>query len=112
MIIQTASTVGVSGRSLMIVGSEIKTMFESRRAMKVAIEVFVRTMYLYCKANLQKYPIFPNQKGFAILLALDQIKHVVKRKKAVMRGRICYVSRTSFASLRLSSLSSTFFLKC
>lgn len=36
----------------MIVGSEIRTMFESSSAMKLAIDVFVRTTYLYCKRAL------------------------------------------------------------
>src|SRR5579875_1388602 len=48
MIIQIASAVGVPGSSLIIVGREIRTMFESSRAMKLAMDVFVRTPYLYC----------------------------------------------------------------
>src|SRR6266566_1237700 len=47
-MIQMPSTVVVPGRSRMIVGSEIRTMFESSNAMNVPIVVFVSTTYLYC----------------------------------------------------------------
>src|SRR5438093_13467448 len=47
-MIQMPSTVVVPGRSRMIVGREIRTMFESSKAMNVPIVVLVSTMYLYC----------------------------------------------------------------
>src|SRR5437016_5165588 len=47
-MIQMPSIVVVPGRSRMIVGSEMRTMFESSNAMNVPIVVFVSTTYLYC----------------------------------------------------------------
>src|SRR5437016_14467887 len=47
-MIQMPSIVVVLGRSRMIVGSEIRTLFESSNAMNVPIVVFVSTTYLYC----------------------------------------------------------------
>src|SRR5437879_12357840 len=53
-MIQMPSIVVVPGRSRMIVGSEIRTMFESSNAMNVPIVVFVSTTYLYCMGHREK----------------------------------------------------------
>src|SRR5439155_12465919 len=47
-MIQMPCRVVVPGRSRMIVGREIRTMFESSKAMNVPIVVLVSTIYLYC----------------------------------------------------------------
>src|SRR5256886_2835588 len=53
-MIQIPSIVVVPGRSRMIVGREMRTMFESSNAMNVPIVVFVSTTYLYCMGHREK----------------------------------------------------------
>src|SRR2546430_10848211 len=53
-MIQIPSIVVVPGRSRMIVGREMRTMFESSSAMNVPIVVFVSTTYLYCMGHREK----------------------------------------------------------
>src|SRR5437879_3718986 len=53
-MIQMPSIVVVPGRSRMIVGREMRTMFESSNAMNVPIVVFVSTTYLYCMGHREK----------------------------------------------------------
>src|SRR5438552_15022523 len=55
-MIQMPSTVVVPGRPRMIVGREIRTMFESSKAMNVPIVVLVSTMYLYCIREAEARP--------------------------------------------------------
>src|SRR2546430_15675190 len=53
-MIQMPSIGVVPGRSRMIVGREMRTMFESSNAMNVPIVVFVSTTYLYCMGHREK----------------------------------------------------------
>src|SRR5207244_4060522 len=79
-MIQMPSTVVVPGRSRMIVGREIRTMFESSKAMNVPIVVLVSTMYLYC---IREPEARPRPAGIYLVESRAETERVGEEKTAM-----------------------------
>ena len=69
----------------MIVGREIRTMFESNRAMKLAIVVLTITMYLYSKIDGSLLPPIALSRMLR-LCAVHLSTHRKESEKLIERG--------------------------